>query len=242
MSEYDDNKDFFKKYSEIKRSKEGLKGASEWHELKTMLPDFHGKRVLDLGCGYGWHCKYASENGASSVIGVDISAKMIEQANKKNNDPHVDYHVKRMEDVDYPADSFDVVISSLAIHYLESFDVVCKVVKKCLVKGGDFVFSVENPMFTAYGTGDWYRDDEGNPIHWPLDHYFDEGARDASFLGEKVKKYHKTLGTYINTLIQNGFSISKVSEPVPDQDILGKDLHNEKRRPMMLMISAKKVV
>ncbi|CAO3654455.1 unnamed protein product [Mucor hiemalis] len=225
MSEYDDNKDFFKKYSEINRSKEGLKGASEWHELKNMLPDFHGKRVLDLGCGYGWHCKYASENGASSVTGVDISAKMIEQANKRNNDPHVEYHVKRMEDVDYPADSFDVVISSLAIHYLESFDVV-----------------LENPIFTAYGTGDWYRDDKGNPIHWPVDHYFDEGARNADFLGEKVKKYHKTLGTYINTLIQNGFNISKVSEPIPDQDILGKDLQNEQRRPMMLIISTKKVV
>lgn len=242
MSEYDDNKAFFKKYSEIKRSQEGLQGASEWHELKTMLPDFHGKRVLDLGCGYGWHCKYASENGAKSVTGVDISNNMIEVARKRNNGPNIEYHVKRMQDVDYPADSFDAVISSLAIHYLESFDVVCKVVKRCLVKGGDFVFSVEHPIFTANGTADWHYDEEGNPMHWPIDHYFDEGARGANFLGEKVRKYHRTVGTYISTLIQNGFNITRVCEPVPDQDILGKDLQEEQRRPMMLMISAKKVV
>lgn len=48
-----------------------------------MLPDFKGKRVLDLGCGYVWHCIYAMENGASSVVGVDISHKMLEVAKGK---------------------------------------------------------------------------------------------------------------------------------------------------------------
>ena len=68
-----DNEIFFEKYSEMNRSKEGLKGAGEWSELKKVLPDFNGKTVLDLGCGYGWHCKYAVDNGASYVIGTDIS-------------------------------------------------------------------------------------------------------------------------------------------------------------------------
>ena len=70
-----DNELFFKKYSEMLRSREGLDGAGAWSELKKLLPDFRGKRVLDLGCGYGWHCKYASENGARAVLGVDISGK-----------------------------------------------------------------------------------------------------------------------------------------------------------------------
>lgn len=47
-----DNESFFKKYSEMERSKKGLSSAGEWLELQKILPDFHSKRVLDLGCGY----------------------------------------------------------------------------------------------------------------------------------------------------------------------------------------------
>ena len=55
------NSHFFSQYSQMSRSVEGLKGAGEWHVLQKMLPDFAGKRVLDLGCGFGWHCAYAIE-------------------------------------------------------------------------------------------------------------------------------------------------------------------------------------
>ena len=48
-----DNPVFFEKYSQMSRSREGLSGAGEWETLKDLLPDFAGKRVLDLGCGSG---------------------------------------------------------------------------------------------------------------------------------------------------------------------------------------------
>ena len=51
-----DNDSFFEKYSRMTRSEKGLEGAGEWPALKRLLPDFRGKRVLDMGCGYGWHC------------------------------------------------------------------------------------------------------------------------------------------------------------------------------------------
>ena len=50
-----DRKEFFEKYSQMERSVKGLEGAGEWHELQKLLPDFSGKRVLDLGCGFGWY-------------------------------------------------------------------------------------------------------------------------------------------------------------------------------------------
>ena len=55
-----DNSVFFAKYGEMLRSKKGLSGAGEWREFQKLLPGFAGKRVLDLGCGYGWHCSYAA--------------------------------------------------------------------------------------------------------------------------------------------------------------------------------------
>ena len=78
-NKYDDET-FFAKYSAFPRSVHGLKAAGEWHELKKLLPDFAEKRVLDLGCGFGWHCFYAAEHGAKQVLGIDVSEKMLKTA------------------------------------------------------------------------------------------------------------------------------------------------------------------
>ena len=59
--------------------------------MEPLLPDFAGKRVLDLGCGYGWHCIYAAEHGAASVTGVDLSEKMLAVAREKTTAPQVTY-------------------------------------------------------------------------------------------------------------------------------------------------------
>lgn len=240
-NKYDDE-NFFEQYSRMSRSVDGLKGAGEWHVLKQMLPDFKGKRVLDLGCGFGWHCEYAVEHGAKAVVGIDISEKMLEEAKKRNYSPFIEYKQMAVEDFDFTPGSFDVVISSLAFHYLESFGNVCKDVYRCLSNGGVFVFSVEHPVFTAYGSQDWYYDKDGNILHWPVDGYFNEGKRKANFLGEEVVKYHKTLTTYVDGLIQTGFEITGLREPEPDAAMLKTvpGMENELRRPMMLLISAKK--
>lgn len=226
----------------MSRSKNGLEGAGEWHELKNMLPDFRNKRVLDLGCGFGWHCRYAAENGARLVVGIDISQKMLSVAKSKTQYENIKYIRMAIEDIDFPEESFDVVISSLALHYVESFEDVLARVYKCLSKGGDFVFSVEHPIFTAQGPQDWYYDDKGNILHWPVDHYFTEGIRNAKFLGEEVIKYHRTLTTYLNSLIKAGFEITGVVEPKPSEDMLNTipGMLNELRRPMMLLVSARK--
>ena len=77
------NSHFFSQYSQMSRSVEGLKGAGEWHVLQKMLPDFAGKRVLDLGCGFGWHCAYAIEHGATRVTGIDIPKRCSKKPRKE---------------------------------------------------------------------------------------------------------------------------------------------------------------
>ena len=131
-----DNDIFFEKYSQMERSKKGLSGAGEWETLKALLPDFQGQRLLDLGCGYGWHCIYAMEHGAVSAVGVDISGKMLEVAREKTEDSRVRYVECAMEDIDFPDESFDVVLSSLAFHYVESFSQVVDKVRDSLAPGG----------------------------------------------------------------------------------------------------------
>lgn len=241
-NKYDDEC-FFKKYSEMKRSKDGLNGAGEWEELKKILPDFTDKRVLDLGCGYGWHCKYAVEHGADFVLGTDISKKMIEVANKKNSDEKIIYDCKAMEDLVFQPEAFDIVLSSLALHYIEDYQKLIQNISLWLKDGGILIFSVEHPVFTSNGTQDWYYDENGIILHFPVDNYYYEGEREAIFLGEKVKKYHRTLTTYLNTLLQNGFVLQNIIEPQPPENMMNiPGMKDEMRRPMMLLVSAKKCI
>lgn len=239
-NEYD-NPVFFKKYSEMSRSKEGLAGAGEWPTLEKLLPEFKDKKVLDLGSGYGWHCVYAAENGASSVIGVESSKKMIEVAETKSSFSNITYMNRTMEDLDFPAESFDIILRSLAIHYIDDYEKLVQDIYKMLKKGGKFIFTVEHPVFTAQGPQDWYYNENGEIEHFPVDNYFYEGKREAIFLDEKVVKYHRTLTTYLDTLLTNGFTVEKVVEPKPPEDMIEKfGMVNEMRRPMMLIISVEK--
>lgn len=237
---YDDD-NFFNKYKKMARSKGGLKEAGEWHELRKMMPVFTGKRVLDLGCGFGWHCRFAVEQGAKLVVGVDISEKMLIEAHERTDSPHIEYVQMPIEDIDYPENSFDIVISSLTFHYIKAFEDICIKISRCITSGGDFVFSVEHPIFTAQGQQLWYYDADGKPLHWPVDRYFEESARKAVFLGEEVTKYHRTLTTYINALLMHGFEITKLVEPRPAEHLMDDpEMEDELRRPMMLLIAARK--
>ena len=90
------------------------------------------------------------------------------------------------------------------------------------VTGGDFVFSVEHPIFTAAGPQEWYYGPDGTPLHFPVDRYFEEGRRTARFLGEDVTKYHRTLTTYLDGLLTGGFQLLRVVEPQPPARMLGQ--------------------
>ena len=239
-NKYDDEV-FFQKYSQMLRSQKGLQGAGEWSELRKILPAFQGKSVLDLGCGYGWHCRYAAEHNAAKVLGTDISEKMLSTARRINAAPQIEYRRAAMEDLQFVAGTFDVVLSSLAFHYVKDFAPLVANIFDWLRPDGSFVFSVEHPVFTAYGTQDWYYDQDGKILHFPVDNYYYEGQREAIFLGERVVKYHRTLTSYLNTLLCSGFVLEHVIEPQPPAEMLHLDgMKDEMRRPMMLLVSARK--
>ncbi|KAI8328044.1 S-adenosyl-L-methionine-dependent methyltransferase [Chlamydoabsidia padenii] len=196
------------------RSKYGLEAAGEWSTMKKMISNLEGKRVLDIGCGYGWHCFYAIELVATSVVGIDSSHKMLEVAERKSKELFGDDGQYNIE--------FNTLISSLALHYVQSFtDAITKVARFLKPHCGEFVFSVEHPIFTSYG--DWIYSKVGKPDHRPVDYYFSEGSRKTNFLGCEVVKYHKTLTTCVNSLVTTGlFQITQIIEPLPEPDMLTK--------------------
>ena len=127
--------------------------------------------MLDLGCGYGWHCKYAVQMGAARVLGIDASRKMIARAKEINADEKIRYEVCGLEEYDYPEDTCDLVISNLVLHYIEDLEEVYRKVRRTLKKGGCFLFNIEHPVFTAGIREDWIYDKNGEPLYWPVDNY-----------------------------------------------------------------------
>lgn len=242
-NKYDEH-DFFTNYKQMPRSTGGLNAAGEWPAFRALLPDLKDKNVLDLGCGLGWHCRYAREQQARSVVGVDLSERMLASAREKTNDAAIEYHRLAIEDIDFPAETFDLAISSLALHYVERFDIVCRKVHHCLVSGGAFVLSVEHPVFTALAAQDWYYGSQGERLHWPVDDYQKEGLRQARFLDNDVAKYHRTVATHVNSLIDSGFKVTKLLEPQPTEELLAQhpDMRDETRRPIFLLLAAEKKV
>ena len=86
-----------------------------------------------------------------------------------------------------------------------------------------------------------YYNEKGEILHFPVDNYYYEGKRTAMFLEEKVTKYHRTLTTYLNTLLSNSFIINQIVEPQPPENMMDiPGMADEMRRPMMLIVSAKK--
>ena len=114
-----DNEEFFTAYARLERSVEGLEGAAEWPAMRALLPELSGLRILDLGCGYGWFCRWARENGAAHVLGMDVSERMLARARATTQDAGITYAREDMEHVELPEAAFDLVYSSLAFHYIE---------------------------------------------------------------------------------------------------------------------------
>src|SRR5687768_4921489 len=168
-----DDEEFFEGYSQLGRSVEGLDGAPEWPALRALLPDLRGRTVLDLGCGFGWFCRWAREQGAAHVLGIDVSERMLARARATTQDTAITYIRDDMEDLDLPAESFDIAYSSLALHYIVNLEKLLSTVHRSLVPAGSLVFSVEHPIFTSPSDPTWSVNAAGRKT-WHIDGYLEE--------------------------------------------------------------------
>lgn len=236
-----DNKHFFDQYAQMSRSQLGLEGAGEWHQLRKLFPPLAGKKVLDLGCGYGWHCRFAAKQNAEAVLGIDQSERMIAEAQKRNPEEQITYRICDLEAYEYPQQEWEVVVSNLVLHYIEDLNQIFRKIYETLKPGGTFIFNIEHPVFTAGVGQDWIYSEKQEILHWPLDNYFMEGKRDTTFLGCQVEKQHHTLTSIVRGLLAAGFVLEDLEEAKPSEEMMElPGMKDELRRPMMLLVRAGK--
>lgn len=237
---YDDPA-FFAGYAQLSRSVEGLNGAPEWETIRAILPDLKGKQVVDLGCGYGWFCRYAREQGAASVLGFDVSHKMLDKARAMTQDDAIRYQQQDLETLQLPAQAYHLAYSSLTLHYIVGLERLFATIYDALIPGGHFIFTAEHPIYTAPAVQAWQVTADGQKS-WPVNDYQREGERVSNWLAEGVIKQHRMLGTYLNLLVRQGFSIRYLNEWGPSAQQIARNpaLDEEKERPMIFIMAAQK--
>ena len=209
-----DNDDFFDNFQNSRNKDVNFNDCIETPILFAMLPDLHGKKILDIGCGMGQHAKQYSKMGAASVLGIDISEKMLEYAKEHNSAGNITYQLMAMEDIETINQQFDLVTSSLVFDYIEDFGGLMKKIYALLNDDAEFVFSMSHPIVTAWdGAYDRYtRTENGERLYANLRNYCTEGLRKVDWVVDGYECYHRTVSSLINALIGAGFVIEECQE------------------------------
>lgn len=236
-----DDPGFFEAYGRLPRSRQGLEGAPEWPALQRLLPPIDAREVLDLGCGLGWFSRWAADSGARSVLGIDLSERMLADARARTRSDKVRFERHDLETLILPARSCDLIYSSLALHYVQRLPVLLATLFAALRPDGRLVFSVEHPLFTAPSNAVWETLASGAVV-WPLDQYLLEGPRITNWLAPGVIKQHRTVAGYITLLLAAGFVLQEIEEWGPSSEQIADhpEWACERHRPPFLLVSAKR--
>lgn len=237
---------FFERYQQLRQNPISMNEVVEKPTMFSLLPDLKGKKVLDLGCGTGGHLAHYLSLGAEKVVGLDLSELMLQQAEtelsaqyQKGKD--FSLYCLPMERLDEIQESdFDVVTSSFAFHYIEDFASLLAKISAKMTACGTLIFSQEHPIVTCYKEGyRWEKNEAKQQMAYRLNYYRDEGERDRSWFQQPFKTYHRTMATILNQLIQSGFNILQVEEPMLAEN---PEWHNEfkdlQHRPPLLFVKA----
>ncbi len=234
-----DNQVFFEGYCQTRAKAVNYNDLLEKPAVIKLLSSKHYDRVLDLGCGFGTYSGYLADRG-SKVTAVDISRKMIDKARLENYHHNIEYRQATMEDFNYPSNTYNLVLSTLALHYIQELDPVIHNIANSLTNDGDFIFTVEHPSARAAKDMGWERDERGEKRHWRLANYFERGERQEHWIVDAVIKYHRTISDYFYLLKNNDFIVRDLIEIEPDADT-AKLLPEAVQRPSFLLIKAVKL-
>ncbi len=209
--------------------------------LLEVLGDVHGTRVLDLGCGDGALGCMLLGAGCASYRGIDSSRRMVQQAEATLEGTAGEVVWGTMEEFSAPANSADLVVSRLALHYVEHIDPVLRACHDCLVHGGRLLFTVTHPVITchdAHTVGE-------KRTNWVVDDYFVHDTRPRYWMGGHTVWYHRTIEDYVCALQRAGFRLTRLSECPPSEKLLAGEPEEYQRRlrvPLILLLASEKNV
>lgn len=230
---YDDG-DVFSTYMEHRSWPTSPNDTIEEPAFLDVLGDVRGLRILDLGCGDARFGRFLLDAGARSYLGIDASANMVAQSQTAL--PGL-VQQTRIEDFSAPPGSADLIVSRLALHYVDDVGSVFGQAFVALAPGGRLVFSVEHPVITSSDQG-WQG--RGRRQAWLVDEYFTIGRRETDWLGSRVVKFHRTIEDYVRSIQLAGFRLETLREPSPAPERFedNDEFMRRRRIPLFFLLSA----
>jgi ubiquinone/menaquinone biosynthesis C-methylase UbiE len=233
-----DDPEFFAGYQAMRARRAGAHETTVKPLLDRLLPDLHGARVLDLGCGDGWLSRDAITRGARNVVAVDPSVRMLAEAARQTNDRRIEYRRGFVEDIELPAGSFDCAVSVFALHYVDDMAVALRRLAGWLAPSGVLVMVLEHPIYLASAPEREFEAQSHKPPRWLLQGYGLEGPRTEHWFVEGVVKYHRKLSTILNAVVGAGLRIDHVDEPIAGPPADARTTAEDAARPVVLGIRA----
>jgi len=208
--------------------------------LLDALGDVRGLRVLDLGCGTAAIGRRLIEAGCESYLGLDASARMVDAAREELLGTSGEVRRSGIEEFSASPDSYDLVISRMALHYVEDLGTALAACHACLGASGRMVFTVVHPVVTSH---DARPSTSERRTSWVVDDYFATGPRHQEWLGGRVVWHHRTVEQYVVGFQRAGFALTALSECAPRSDrFAGDDGEYARRRriPLFLLLAGQR--
>jgi len=195
--------------------------------------DVAGRSVCDLACGQGVVARRLSERGAR-VVGIDVSERLLDIARdeERTRPLGITYYRDDAQMLAMLADaSFDGVVCNLALMDIPDLPAAVRAVRRVLRPGGWFAFAITHPCLDAIlGRPRIMRDAE-DAAEQNVRSYFIEGqwwSENRDGVRGKVGAYHRTLSSYLNTLVSAGLVVERLSEPQAPEPASGEPaVHHE---------------
>ena len=213
-----------------------------------MCGSVSGLDVLDIGCGAGYFSRELSKLGAV-VTAIDLSAEMIEIAQRQSTDNDIRYQVLDAANIagSFAPESFDLVTACVSLQDMPDPPAVIQCVYNVLKCGSRFVFCNTHPCTdTPYRK--WVKDEEGRKTALEIAQYFDRGPIEFEWKSPRQKYdwistgVHAPISDWVRWTIAGGFEIKQIEEPMPTMEAVSRwpELEDARMVPYFIIFDVTK--
>jgi malonyl-CoA O-methyltransferase len=147
---------------------------AEQRAMLDLWPQVSGRRALDLACGSGRYSRLLAQSQAAQIVAMDFCVPMLRQVST------ADRVCGSMMHLPFAGESFDVVISGLALGHASNVHAWMAEVARVLGKGGTLLYSDFHPEAARVGFTRSFKDQDDRTFTVPHQSYDLHSQREAA--------------------------------------------------------------